>query len=135
MGPKAALILLTVGSPVLLALMLVGGPAVVWLGVPIISGLPFLFILIGAGRDRPPGGYLWSMWILICGSWFGLFWLSSHVDLVRPTPLQAGLVVVLMLLGLGLVPLFLTAWVFARTFRSEGLAPEDLRRLSGDLDR
>lgn len=132
MGPKAALILLTVGSPVLLVLMIVGGPAVSWLGVPIVSGLPFLLILVGAREHSPPGWFLLSMWLLICGSWLALFWLSSHVDLARPTPGEAGLVLGLMLLGLGLIPLVLIGWVFARSFRSEGLSPEDLRRLAGE---
>lgn len=130
MGPKIALILLTLVSPLLLGVLMVGGPSVVWVGVPLLCALPLLLIVVGAGRSAPSSGSLLAIWILLCGSWFILFWLSAQVDLRQPTPDHAGLVLAVMLVGLGLAPLSLVAWIFARSFRDEGLAPEELARLS-----
>ncbi len=70
-----------------------------------------------------------TIWLLLTGSWCVLYGLSTRVDLRQPTPEVAGLMVALMLLGLGLVPLLLVAWIFVRSFDDQGLSPEDLARL------
>lgn len=129
MLPKAALILLTFISPWLLLALMFGGAGLVWLGVPMICGLPILLIVLGTQGRLPPLWGLLALWMVLSGSWLGIGWLSVSTDLAQPSVGEAAAVMVLMLIGLGLVPLVLVGWVFARSFRNEGLSPKDLQSL------
>jgi len=134
MQPKAALILLTFISPWLLVALMFGGTGSVWLGVPMICGLPVLLMVLGTQGRRPPLWGLLALWMVLSGSWLGIGWLSMSTDLAQPSVGEAAAVIVLMLFGLGLVPMILVGWVFARSFRTEGLSPSDLQRLHGGGD-
>lgn len=134
MRARAALILLTIASPGLLAAVMFGGAGLVWLGVPMICGLPILLIVIGDEGRQPPRGGLLALWLLLTGSWLGIAWLSVSTDLAHPSVGEAIAVMGLMLLGLGLVPILLVGWLFARSFRTEGLSPSELARLPGGGD-
>lgn len=129
MVPKIALILLTLLSPWLLVGLMFGGAGLVWVGAPMICALPVLLIAVGTQGRRPPLGALLGIWLLLSGSWLAIGWLSSSSDLANPSPNEAGVVVALMLLGLGLAPLLWVGWLFARSFSDEGLSPEALQRL------
>ena len=134
MQPRAALILLTVISPWLLVALAFGGAGLVWLGVPMICGMPILLIVVGTKGRQPPRGSLLALWLLLSGSWLGIGWLSVSTDLAHPSVGEAAAVMGLMLLGLGLLPLVLVGWIFARSFSTEGLSPSELRRLQGGGD-
>ena len=129
MALKAALILLTLVSPLLLVILMFGGAGLVGLGVPMICGLPILLIVVGTQGRRPSYLALLSIWLLLSGSWLGIGWLSSATDLTHPSAGAATTVLGLMLLGLGLIPLVLVSWLFARSFTDKGLSPEALGRL------
>jgi len=134
MARQASLILLTLVSPWLLVVLMFGGAGSVWLGVPMICALPILLIVVGTDGLRPSVGALLGLWLLLTGSWLGLAWLSLSTDLSHPSVGEAGAVMGLMLLGLGLAPLVLVGWIFARSFSSAGLSPEDLERLREGRD-
>ncbi len=132
MLPKAALILLTVISPSLLVALMWGGAGLVWLGIPMICGLPILLIVVGT--RRPPLKALLTLWLLLSGSWLGIAWLSRATDLAHPSVGEATAVMGLMLLGLGVLPLVLVGWVFARSFSTEGLSTDQPKSLHGGGD-
>ena len=133
MPPKAALILLTILSPWLMVALMFGGAGLIWLGLPMICALPILLIVVGTEGRRPPPQALLALWLLLSGSWLGIGWLSMSRDLSHPSVVEAAAVMGLMLLGLGLLPLVLVGWVYARSFSTEGLSPDDLKRLrAGD---
>lgn len=132
MLPKAALILLTVISPSLLVALMWGGAGLVWLGIPMICGLPILLIVVGT--RRPPLRALLALWLLLSGSWLGIAWLSRSTDLAHPSVGEATAVMGLMLLGLGVFPLVLVGWVFARSFSTEGLSTDRPKSLHGGGD-
>jgi hypothetical protein len=134
MGTKAALYLLTLVSPWLLVTLMFGGVGLVWLGVPLICGLPMLLMVVGTQGRQPSIRALLAIWLLLSGSWLAIGWLSSSTDLAHPSVGEAATVMGLMLLGLGLLPLVLVGWIFARSFNAEGLAPDDLRQLQGGQD-
>lgn len=124
MGPKAALILLTVVSPWLLVTLMYGGASLVWLGVPMICAVPILLIVIGTRSRQPPLRWLSAIWLLLSGSWWGIGWMSATLDLTRPSVGEAATLMTLMLVGLGLLPLVLVGWIFARSFDVENLSPD-----------
>lgn len=129
MRKSLALILLTVVSPTLLLAMLVDMVCLRWLVAPMICALPVLLIAVAAKKTgRRPWG-LWVLWLLLAGSWSGLLWLSSSRSFEHPSVEDVKQVLVLMLVGLGLMPLALTAWLYARDFLAAGLTPDELRRL------
>ena len=132
MQPRAALILLTFVAPWLWVAMMLGGSGLVWLGVPIICGLPILLVIVGTARQQPPWWGLLAIWLLLTAGWLGIGWLSVATDLASPSPGEAFSVMVLLLLGLGLLPLILVGWLHARSFSDSGLTPEDMRRLRGE---
>lgn len=129
MRRKTALVLLTLVSPWLLVTLMFGGVRLVALGVPVLCGLPLLLIVVGSRGRQPSIPALLSIWLLLSGSWLAIAWLSMSTDLAHPSLSEAAAVMGLMLLGLGLLPLVLVGWVFARSFSDEGLTPEDLQRL------
>ena len=89
MGPKTALVLLTALSPLLLTLLVLGGPLVVWLGAPLICALPVLLIVVATRGRGPAGLSLFGIWLLLAGSWVGLGWLSATRDLAHPSAAEA----------------------------------------------
>lgn len=128
---RLALALLTVGSLLILACLLVDHPAAP--AVFVVSVLLFAPALVALGAAR--GGrigrlalplLLFALWLVGCGvamlllpggagaGWFGLPW---------PT--------VVMLFGLGFAPLIVVSLVYAWDFRRFGLRETDLRRLRG----
>jgi hypothetical protein len=114
----------------LLALVLAAPARVwVWVAAPLICGLPFLLIIATVKARRPAAVGLGLVWSMLTGSWLVLEWISTKSDLTRASLLQASLVVALMLLGLGVVPMICTAWLFGRGFSDQGLSPEELREL------
>jgi hypothetical protein len=136
MARKAALILLTLVSPLLLVILMFGGPGLVWLGVPMICAIPVLLIVIGTGSRQPPSPFLMAIWFVLSGSWWGIGWMSSSLDLAHPSVGVAAAMLALMVVGLGLLPLVLVGWIFARTFDVEELAsvehsPKSTRKASG----
>lgn len=136
MRTKTALFLLTVLSPWLLAVVMFGGsgPQLV-AALCGISGLPLLLARIGTRGRGPSVAALLSIWLLLSVSWIGLGWLTSIAELAQPSVGEAAAVLALMVLGLGLCPLILVGWIFARFFQEEGLQPEDLERLRGEQSR
>jgi hypothetical protein len=129
MSCRFALILLTSICPLLLVVLAVPSLASVWVAAPLICGLPFLLIAAAARARRPATGGLWVVWSMLTGSWLALEWITTQSDLTLASPVQASLVVGLMLLGLGVVPMISTAWLFGRGFSSRGLSPEELKEL------
>lgn len=129
MPSRAALILLTLICPLLLIVLTVPGAATVWAAAPLICALPVLLIFVTAGGPRPAAAGLWVVWTILTGTWIALGWITRSSALAQPTAVQASLVMALMLLGLGLVPLILLGWLYARSFSDDGLHPEDLRAL------
>jgi len=99
-----------------------------------ICGMPILLIVVGTKGRQPPRGSLLALWLLLSGSWLGIGWLSVSTDLAHPSVGEAAAVMGLMLLGLGLLPLVLVGWIFARSVSTEGLSPSELRRLQGGGD-
>ena len=99
-----------------------------WLAAPLICSLPVLLIVVAEGPRHRPWG-LWVLWAVLTASWLGLLWLSSTRDWEQPSPEDIGRVLALMLVGLGLTPMALMAWLYARGFLSRGLRPDDLRQL------
>jgi len=123
MARQAALILLTLVSPLLLVILMFGGPGLVWLGAPMICAMPILLIVIGTEGRQPPSWSLLAIWLVLSGSWWGIGWMSSALDLANPSVGEAAALLALMLLGLGLFPLVLVGWIFARNFDVESTAP------------
>lgn len=130
MKTTTALILLTLLSPLILAVLMYGGS--VWIVVGALSAtcaLPVLFAVVGTRGRGPSVAPLLSVWLLLSGSWVGIGWLTSVADLSQPSVGEAAAVLGLMTLGLGLLPLLVVGWIFAGSFESVGLEPEDLQRL------
>lgn len=133
MSKSHALILLTLISPSVLLAMVVDLGVLHWLAAPLICALPVLLILVAEPQPRRWG--LLVLWVMLTGSWLGLLWLSSTRHLEQPSVGDVKLVLALMLVGLGVVPMILMAWLYARNFLSRGLTPQDLQRLKESRKR
>jgi len=129
MRKSYALILLTIISPSVLLAMMVDVVALHWLAAPLICALPVLLIVVAVGEPQRRHWGLLVLWMVLTGSWLGLLWLSSTRPFEQPSVGDVKQVLALMLVGLGVVPMILTAWLYARDFLSRGLTPEDLQRL------
>ena len=130
MKTRTALGLLTVLSPLILAVSMYGGSTwVVVAALVAACGLPLLFAAVGTQGRGPSAASLSVIWLLLGGSWLGVGWLTSAADLAHPSTGEAAAVLLLLIVGLAVLPLLFVGWVFARTFRSEGLGPEELERL------
>jgi hypothetical protein len=135
MRKSYALILLTVISPCVLLAMMVDVVALHWFAAPLICALPVLLIVVATGESAGRHWGLLVLWVVLTGSWLGLLWLSSTRSFEQPAEGDIMRVLVLMLVGLGVVPLVLTAWLYARDFLSRGLTAEDLQRLRNPRDQ
>ena len=116
MAAKAALASLTVLSPLLLIGLALDLSSNFWIVIPGVCAVPVLLIAIGSRAGEVTRLFLMALWLLLSGGWLALWWLSSRVDLGQPRLSEAALVMLLMLVGLGLIPLLLVGLVFARGF-------------------
>lgn len=114
MGSRPALALLTVLAPLLLVGLALDLSTWFWVTIPILCAMPVLLMAIAGGPGKPSSGFLVLLWLLLSGAWLSLWWLGRAVDLQRPHPDHAALVLVVMLVGLGLLPLLLVGLEHAR---------------------
>jgi len=113
---KAALASLTLLSPLLLIGLAVDLSTRFWIVIPAVCAVPILLIAIGARTREVSRLVLVALWLLLSCGWLELWWLSSRADLVQPRFVDAAAVLLIMLVGLGLVPLLVVGLAFARGF-------------------
>ena len=107
MGPKPALVLLTVLSPLLLVGLAFELAALFWATIPLVCALPVLLMAVGAGPRGVAPLFMALLWLMLTLSWLALWWLS----------LGPSTILGIMLVGLGLAPLVLVGLTFARRER------------------
>ncbi len=98
-----------VASPVMLLACVVGGPIASWIFALAAVLFPIALIGIGASRLSRRAG----LWIALAG--IGLLTVASTVGLLTVSG-RPGATLVLMLCGLGVVPLIVLVVVYAVTF-------------------
>ena len=119
MPRRVALILLSLICPLLLLLLAAPAAASAWLAAPLVCAVPVLLMLIGWDRYHPSLWVLPLLWSVLSGSWLVLRWLSMTRDLSQPSAPDALLVLVVMLFGLGLVPLVSIGILYGRWFGAD----------------
>jgi hypothetical protein len=127
---KAGLLLLGLGSPLMLALMLIGGAwaAVLFALIGLLFPAALVALSLPGGRGR---FVVVGLGLLLGGTGAALLFLERGAPASDAASLLFGLprATWLMLLGLGLAPLIFTCWAYAATFDSFGPGTEQLRRL------
>lgn len=136
---RAALLLLGIGSPLLLLALLAGGEGGAMLFGLLSLLFPTALCIAGAARGRGGGAWRWvlpvtGLVLLLSGA--GLLLLGERGQ-EEPQVLGLPPATVLMLVGLGLIPLQLTGFGYAADFRrpaGEGRRAAGESR-SGESDR
>ena len=115
----AVLALAGVSFPALLASFLLEGSAATWLQALLVTFLPVALMAVGASRRGRLEGrlplLLTVIWVVLAAAALALVALSGR-------PAERGLPAAtwMLIVGLGLVPLLLTSWVYAVTFPGGG---------------
>jgi hypothetical protein len=126
------LAVLGMGAPLLLYCFVVGGPAAEWTFTLVSLLFPAAFLALGLAHGRVRRRWLWSLAIFVTlfeSIGLAILWLSTAgpgMDSIWHLPLAT----VLMMIGMGLVPLIAVGLIHAIGFEDFGLNPDEWRRVS-----
>ena len=94
-----------------------------WMLIPVLCALPVLLLAIGHDSRPVSKGLSLGLWLLLSGGWL-LIWRLSRGASYHPQAGEAGLIVLILLLGLGLVPLLIVGIAHARAYRASSSGGE-----------
>ena len=135
MHRRVILFFLAAGSPLICVTLLVGGPIAEWVFVLVSLLFPVALMALGVRRRGRFGRTIalqLVVGLILEAASIGILVLSANAGESWVLGLPAS--TVLMLLGLGLVPLVVVSLGFAATFDSFGLTSEEIERISSLKD-